>query len=567
MQKKQLPRGLSNYRELVISDSYYIDRTMYFDALEKAGNPFLFFLRPRKFGKSLFLSSLHFYYGIEFKDQFEQLFGSVYVGKNPTGKANSYYVLRFDFSNIQTSKTTSIETEFLTKVKNGIEQFFSEYQLVDKETVTEILSQISANAMISVMGTKVMHKIGNTKIFVLVDEYDQFTNELISFDLNQFRTIVSGSGYVRKFFEAIKELEGLGIVGRFFATGVTPVTLDSMTSGFNIATNLTLDAQFNEMLGFTEEEVDLMLRYYEIENHQKVLSDMREYYNGSLFSKKATTRLYNSNMVMYFVDSLLRSGSYPDPIVDYNILSDYSKINNIFSLGDVEENEERIQEILRDGETLALITHQFTFERRFNSDDLISLLFYNGLLTIKGEHYGRLKFGVPNYAIGRMYWTYYSDQLQERFGKEYQTRSIHLAIEEMAIKGAIDLFVEQVSSTLNLLSNRDLMNFDEKYIKMVFLVLSSISPLFIKKSEPELNRLFPDILFLNNPSAPSKYQILFEIKYLKIREKQRILDKLSEASDQIRKYKSLDEIKMLKNLKCYAIVFVGTEGHFELIED
>jgi len=367
---------------------------------------------------------------------------------------------------------------------------------------------------------------------------------------------------VRKFFEVIKTFTGTGLVARMFATGVTPVTLDSLTSGFNIAKNLSLDERFNDMMGFTEAEVATLLEYYEIPNSDVVLKDMRSYYNGSCFSREGVNKLYNSNMVLYFLDEIYARGKYPHSLIDVNIASDYSKIANIFSLKQDTETDETIKQIIANGETTASLTEQFSFQKDFTDDDLVSLLYYNGLLTIKGMDYGRIIFTIPNYVIRELYWKFFAQRLEKEAGITVNSSQLQSAMKQMAIEGKIDLYMDIINNTMKQLSNRDLMNFDEKYIKMLFVAFSTLSPIYLKKSEYEVGKKYPDLIFLSTPMVPVVNQMLFEFKYLKVSESHRLEETFAEATAQVQKYLEIEEIKQIKNLHSYVVVFVGEVGHW-----
>jgi len=532
---------------------------MYIEKLEQVPNSYQFLLRPRKFGKSLFISMMQYYYGVEHKDNFQQLFGEYYIGENATPLANSYYVLMFDFSGIATYDSENLIHSFKNSVLKSIVGFNTAYRLLTEEEIKEF-NEITAPAdILGAFLIKVSGK-GKKNVFILIDEYDHFTNELLSFDINLFKTSVSRNGFLRKFFEVIKIFTGTGLVERLFATGVTPVTLDSLTSGFNIAKNLTLDERFNEIMGFEEREVYELLCYYEVAEPEKVLLDMRSYYNGSKFSTLGAEKLYNSNMVLYFLDELVAKSRYPKELIDVNIASDYSKIANIFALNSGEETEQKIDDILSKGETEATLTAQFSFEREFTANDLISLLYYNGLLTIKDEQLGSINFCIPNYVITELYWKFMAERIVKQAEITVNTSELRSAMQQMANEGKIDLYMSIINNVMKDLSNRDLMHFDEKYIKILFMAFASLSPIYNKKSEYEANKKYPDLLFLSTPVIPVENQMLFEFKYVKVSESHRLEEKMAEATAQIQGYLELEEIKNLKGLHSYAIVFVGESG-------
>ena len=248
-EKKIIPYGISSFKELRLQNYIYIDKTKYIEILEKYGEKYIFFLRPRRFGKSLFLSMLNSYYDINTKAQFDQLFNGLYIGENPTPYANSYYILNFNFSGLNTSSQEILISEFSSIVLEALNKFCEIYDL-DFEYTKEGLPSVVLRSFLSRVESKI-----SGKIYVLIDEYDHFANELLSFQTEVFEETISKTGFVRKWYEVLKNGTATGIVDRIFVTGVSPITLDSLTSGFNIAKNKTGDINLNEMMGFTEEEV------------------------------------------------------------------------------------------------------------------------------------------------------------------------------------------------------------------------------------------------------------------------------------------------------------------------
>ncbi len=247
----KLPYGISNFARLIEDGYAYVDKTGYIEQLENEPAPYIFFLRPRRFGKSLFVSMLSYYYGLEHQERFDALFSKFYIGTNPTSRANTYAVLKFEFSRIDTSTPEHTQKIFLQNVLAGVSDFEQRYDrtrqdYTDYDNTADLLKAFF-----------VTHR--EKKIYLLIDEYDHFANEILSFHFEHFSEIISRNGFVRKFYEAIKAATCDGIVDRLFVTGVTPITLDSLTSGFNIAQNFSTRKATNEMMGFTEQEVvDLM---------------------------------------------------------------------------------------------------------------------------------------------------------------------------------------------------------------------------------------------------------------------------------------------------------------------
>ena len=263
---KKLPNGISNYEELVEGNYYYVDETKYIEKLESLSDKRIMFLRPRKFGKTLFTSVLGNYYDILKKDKFEKLFGETYIGKNPTNLRNSYYILKFNFSGIDTKNVETTITGFKNKVLESIKTFISIYDIEFYINETQEAEEL-LNSLITAF--RLQKKDG--KIYVIVDEYDHFANELLSFHIEEFKNLVSKNGKVRKWYEILKEGTE-SVVDRIFITGVAPITLDSLTSGFNISKDITRDSRFNEMVGFTKADLIELMKEQEItEKEQELL--------------------------------------------------------------------------------------------------------------------------------------------------------------------------------------------------------------------------------------------------------------------------------------------------------
>jgi len=315
-------------------------------------------LRPRRFGKSLFVSQLRYYYGKEYKDHFNKIFGNCYIGQNPTSKANTYHVLHFEFSRIDTNTETSTYEDFLENTRNGIKTFIKQYGKINLSEATDILTETRPNVMLM----KLFSAYRETKIYVIIDEYDHFANEILAFNFDEFTTFVGKNGFVRKFYETIKTAAGDGIVDYFFGTGVTPITLDSMTSGFNIATNLSTQKNFNEALGFKHQEVKQLIQLtLPNQNHSEILEDINKMYNGYLFSRHADKRIYNPDMVLYYLNEFQKNDIQPDELIDTNIASDYGKIKKLFALKEPFRNSQVLDELMELGETTATLTPQYSF--------------------------------------------------------------------------------------------------------------------------------------------------------------------------------------------------------------
>lgn len=560
--QKNLPYGISDFRSLIKNDFYYCDRTSYIQNLERNNN-YLFFLRPRRFGKSLFLSMLNYYYGKQYEDEFESLFSGLFIGKpeNTTKDKNGYFVLRFDFSGINTGNASDVMAEFNKKIQNGIKIFNNDYGLLNKTELKEVFKNIYPSSTFGDYITEVLPKL-DRKVMVLIDEYDHFTNEILSLDFISFSDVVSQNGFVRKFYESVKYFTGIGLIERFFATGVTPVTLDSMTSGFNIAVNISLDREFNEIAGFTAPEVKKMVEdlFPDISTKERdvILADASSWFNGSMFSPDAEVHLYNPAMLLRFLSKINRTNlKYPREMVDNNIVSYFSKIKNIVKPGDEERNLNVIDSILKTGYCSSGLTQIFTFERSFTQQDFVTLLYYYGLLTIKDTKDFDLLFEIPNYVIKGVYWDFFTDVLKMTTSVNVDLAEIKNAVRSMGEKNEILPMVKIVENILATLSNSDFMKFDEKYVKLLFIVYISLTRSYKIKSEPEVGQKYPDLMFLDSQNYIPKHQQLFEIKYLKKEDAGQLEEVKKSAVKQVDSYMKLEEIKELSNLRFWIIIFTA----------
>jgi len=573
---RKLPYGMSNFLGIIEENCFYVDKTKYIEILENEHERYIFLLRPRRFGKSLFVSMLEYYYGIQYKDIFEKTFGNLYIGKNKTSLANSYLVLKFEFSRIDTRTPESTEAGFLKNVKIGIEEFLSIYDMFFTATARKkVLKNDSADACVKdLFSLHLLNKI-QIPIYILIDEYDHFANELLAFKPTKFKEFVSKNGFVRKFYEAIKTATGQNIVGRLFATGVTPITLDSLTSGFNIAKNFAVRTNYNESMGFTQDELEKLLIEFTTEYNYKLdlpklLPDLKKWYNGYLFSSKAKDRIYNPDMVLHFMSefSQTKFNEYPQKILDINIASDYTKLQKLFEIQHPARNYKIIDKIIQDGEHDATITEQFNFEKDFTSYDFISLLFYMGYLTIDTGEFARLKMIIPNFVIQSLFYDFFAEKIRIDAQLNVETPDIYEIVKQLAQQNNITPFIELVETALKGLSNRDFIKFDEKYIHLLFVVFANQAGFYYVKSEPEINQKYPDVMFLWRPPFFSKYQFIFEIKYLKKSDSHLLEDKKKEAKEQLQGYLSSPELKDfvvrdeggMETVKAYAIVFIGEKA-------
>lgn len=556
----------SDYETLIKNDGYYVDKTRFIPLLENYSNPNVLFLRPRRFGKSLLLSVLEHYYGIQYRENFNELFGAYYIGQpdQSTALKNSYHIFRFDFSGIDTENVDNLLLAFNNKVKGSIKIFAANYGFFSETELDSIFNQRTPADILSNFFPSLIYKGFSGKIFILVDEYDHFTNELLSFNIDHFREIVSQNGWVRKFYEVIKQFIGEGLIGRFFATGVTPVTLDSMTSGFNIAKNITTDPVYHNMAGFTEDEVKRLIEAITREELQfdpeKISDDIRKWYNGSKFSIDAGERLYNPQMLLNFLNYLSNHGKYPSDMYDPSVSSDYSKIKKQLGILKREESYNVITEIIENERICDELTQQYDFETGLERKDLISLLFYNGLLTMDSGEGKLITFVIPNYVSKIMYWDFIRKLMVEENVAGLGFVELMPILDEMRFEGRVSKLIDYTSAIINTLSNRDLSGFRELNLKSILVTILSFSQIYRINSEFEINRKYVDLLLELQPDYKGKYSFILELKYLKQNESEKYEEIKRIGIEQLQTYLKIENLNKKENMKAWLILFLNDKG-------
>ena len=558
---KKLPYGISNYEELVTDNYFYIDKTKYIEKLENLAEKRIMFLRPRKFGKTLFTSVLENYYDIKKKDKFEELFKDTYIGKKPSKLRNSYYILRFNFSGIDTTNTETTINGFKEKVSIAIEGFVAKYRLN-----FYVNPELTAEGLLSSIVEAFKNQRVGERIYVIIDEYDHFANELLGFRPNQFKDLVSKNGKVRKWYEILKEGTE-SVVDRIFITGVAPITLDSLTSGFNIGSDITKDEEFNEMMGFTKEEVVKLMESQQIgeKEQEELLPIMKENYDGYKFSLNADKRMYNSNMCLYFLKDYVRLGKIPEELVDVNIASDYSKIGKMLSLCKGEDRISIIEKTIAGEGILTEIVQKFNPAMEFTERELVSMLYYLGYLTIDDEVAGYARLSIPNKVMKEIYSEYFLKILDEEEKLTIDNNYYTEIGVEVALEGKIDKILNLLQKYLKHLSNRDYQRFDEKYIKLIFYCIVMNLKIYTVKSEMEVEREYPDIVLIPRQKDKGYNSIMVEFKYLKKAEESKVEEKQKEAKMQIERYSSYEEIKDIEKMNKYTVVVVNDKIYVKKI--
>ncbi|UCH93897.1 MAG: AAA family ATPase [Candidatus Aminicenantes bacterium] len=567
---KRIPYGLANYERVVQRNCYYVDKTMYLRTVEEAGD-YLFFIRPRRFGKSLFLAVMEAYYDVYYKDRFEELFKGTEIYNNPTGERGTYLVLKFNFSMVNPA-LDKVEDSFLNHVQGIALSFvrkYANYLVTDLDYYRKKIEQ-SRTASDVLFTLKQLCMDSRQKSYALIDEYDNFANTILSTaGEGAYRELTHGEGFFRAFFNVLKGgTDGMGApFSRLFLTGVSPITLDDVTSGFNIGKNISLESHFSRMLGFTRDDVSEMIEYYRSNGLIKhptayLLDIITQWYGNYQFCKNDDVKLFNSDMVLYFIDNYITAKELPDDLIDRNVRVDYKKLRHLIVVDRGKSitpngNFNRLQEIIEQGGTSSKIEKGFPLEKLAVPENFKSLLFYLGLLTIEGPERDKLRLKIPNETVRHLYYDYIVEAYRETNIFDLDLSKYADLMTDMAYDGKWESLFDFITGRMReSMSLRDLIT-GEKSIQAFLNVYLGLSNLYIIHPEKELNKGFADIVM--EPFVARyegiKYSYLLEIKYIKTDEKpgKAVLQQLiSKAGDQLQNY-SMDA-KFKKNIEKTTLV-------------
>ena len=567
--RKRIPYGMQNFEDVMERDCYYVDKTPFIEKIEES-NMYFFFIRPRRFGKSLTLSMLENYYDINKKDKFESLFGKLYIGENPTPERNSYLILHLNFAMISAG-LDNYKKGLDAHCNNKFNSFCSRYaHLLPPHTKEEMNQKEDAVAQLGFLCDKCAE--AGLKIYLFIDEYDHFTNQILAHKEHEkrYREQTHGEGYLRHFFDTIKGAAGDSL-GRVFVTGVSPVTMDDLTSGFNIGTNYSLSQEFNEMVGFTEEEVRQMLAYYASvlpfrHSVDELIEVMKPWYDNYCFSIDSLDEppMYNSDMVLYFMNRYLLNKRIPNNMLDANIRTDYNKLRHLIHVDKTfGENASVVQEIVEKGSTTGIIANSFPAEDIIKPENFKSLLYYYGMLTISGMEMGEPILSVPNWAVREQLYGYMADIYKDSADLYLETDKLVDRMKRMAYKGEWENCFTYIADRLNAQSSvRDFIE-GEAYVKTFILAYLGLTHYYIARPEYESNKGYADIFLqprlLQLPDMVYSYCI--EVKYAKRDASDTEIEKLlSNAKIQLKQYAASEWIHQDKGtteLKSIALVFQG----------
>ncbi len=570
---KRIPYGISDYQRMKADGMYYVDKTRYIPLIEAAPY-YLFFIRPRRFGKSLLLSLLGAYYDVNAADEFEVLFGDTWIGRHPTPERNSYLVMSFNFA-VVNPDPRRVQDSFEANGRAVVRDFLSRYRrFFDVHAQEAILALPTIEDMLRETFFYANRK--GLRIYLLIDEYDNFANTILTTAGERaYHELTHEAGFFRYFFNLLKGATSgtMGAIGRMFITGVSPITMDDVTSGFNIGDNISLEPDFNALLGFTEEEVREVLSYYREREGlaglavDEALETMRTWYGRYRFATRATEYLFNTDMVWYFVKQALRQGGMPDTLLDQNVRTDYGKLRHLLTVDRrLNGNFGRLREIIESGETVGNVAVSFPLERLTSAENFVSLLYYMGLLTFDGIRDGLPVLRIPNLTIRELMYGFLRDGYYETNVFRVEPGRLAELLGQMAYRGEwrgfFDFLAEQVGKQTSV---RDYLN-GEKVIQGFLLAYLNVSTLFVPWSEREMGGGFADIYL--EPSLARYpdigYGYLIELKYLGRGEDKeaRMPQLIAEAEAQVRRYLADERIRAVAErvrLKGVVLVYHGWE--------
>ena len=517
LKRKKIPYGIPNFEKVRTENYLYVDKTRFIEMLENEETSCHFLIRPRKFGKSLFVSMLEHYYDIRFKPDFQKLFGDLYIGQNPTENANEYFVLNFDFSGINTSDIESFKISFTAAVKNSIKKFLTVHREIIKEVKT-LRNELKLINDVRDYIEFAFDIIGNynKKAYVIIDEYDHFASDIIakgtSLSKNQYQESIWANSITRDFYETLKS-GTKSVVDRIFVTGITPIMFDDITSGFNISSNISLKAQYNEILGLTKEEVEWVMDQINLDK-SLVTVDLEKMYNGYLFNVNAENKLFNSTMILFYFTELLSDGKNFKSYIDDNLKTDYGRIRNLVNK---HNNKQKIRELTENKSIGSGIVKQFSIEKIHEDKNFFSLLFYMGLVTVDNSNPNKATLRIPNYSMETMYWNYIENMLTEEIeGLSLDDSQYDGTVYNLAYKNEYQSFFEYFHKYIvNYLSNRDLQETVEKDMKFLLLPIFFTCNYYFPISELENSGGYSDIYLKRSHLHPTSIsEWVWEIKSL-----------------------------------------------------
>ena len=514
---KEVPYGISDFRTIVEQNIYYVDKTMYIPMLEKQARN-LFFIRPRRFGKSVFLGMLHAYYDIRTKDKFQQWFGDLWIGRHPTETQGRYQVLHLDFSQVG-GTIEKLEENFNFYLGTELDGFINAYaDYYSEETQKKVKTTDYAGGKLGIIQQEARMK--GYPLYLIIDEYDNFTNTVLN-ELGEdvYWAITHAEGFYRDIFKKFK-----GSFERIFITSVSPVTLDDVTSGFNIGWHISTQKEFNQMLGFSTEDVREIFTYYKDKGEipadsdvEAIVDEMKPWYDNYCFSKDALrtqSKVFNCDMVLYYLRNYMNTGEAPRQMIDPNTKTDYNKMKKLLQLDKLDGDRKGvIVTIAEKGEIVGNVEESFPAKALTDPNIFISLLFYYGMLTIKETMGDLMVLAIPNNNVRKQYYNYLLELYQEE--KCLNTIDLRVMFTKMAYDGNWKECLEYMAKAYaDVSSVRDGIE-AERNLQGFFMAYLSLTNYYYTAPELELNHGYCDFFLLPDLTHyATKHSYILELKVL-----------------------------------------------------
>ena len=514
---KRVPYGIQDFVQVIEQNCYYVDKTAYIPKLEDCPNN-LFCIRPRRFGKSVFLSMLHAYYDSRTKNKFQEWFGNLWIGKHPTPLQGRYQVMHLDFSQVGGS-IENLEEKFNFYLGVQLNGFIRDYlDFYSEKVQKQVEDAKDAGGKLAIIQSEARSK--GYPLYLIIDEYDNFTNTVLNEQGEDvYWAITHAEGFYRDIFKKFK-----GSFERIFMMGVSPVTLDDVTSGYNIGWHISTKEEFNQMLGFSTEDVREMFTYYKNVGRipadsdvEAIIQEMKPWYDNYCFSKQALdtqSKVFNCDMVLYFLRNYMSSGESPEEMVDPNTKTDYNKMKKLLQLDKLDGNRKGvIRTIIENGEIIGKIAETFPARMLTKPRMFVSLLFYYGMLTIKGTKGDRLILGIPNNNVRKQYYEYLMELYEEKASVD--TEQLEAYYYDMAYDGKWHDGLQFLADAYTKISSvRDGIE-AERNLQGFFMAYLSLNGYYYTAPELELNHGYCDFFLLPDLTHyPTKHCYIIELKVL-----------------------------------------------------
>ncbi|MBW0021946.1 ATP-binding protein [Segatella copri] len=576
-QVKLVPYGVADFATVIEQNLYYVDKTMFIPELEKQPRN-LFFIRPRRFGKSIFLSMLYSYYDCTQSHKFQSLFGNLWIGQHPTPLQGKYQVLFLDFSQI-TGNIDKLETKFNSYLSINLDAFVRQYSEYYQAEMEEILAQEDFEEKMELIFKAA--KAHQYHLYLIIDEYDNFTNVILNErGENVYHAITHADGFYRDVFKKFK-----GNFERIFMMGVSPVTLDDVTSGFNIGWNISIKPEFDEMLGFSTTDVMEMFTYYKEHGSipadsdiDAIVNDMKPWYDNYCFAKQALkkkTRMFNCDMVLYYLRNYMDAGCPPEEMIDPNTRTDYGKMKKLLQFDKLDgERKGIIRKIAEEEQIVTQLYESFSAYQIPKAEIFPSLLFYYGMLTIKGTRGSKLILGIPNNNVRKQYYGYLEEEYQAKAYvdvnqlTDYYYDMAYDGKWEEGLRFMADAYAKVSSVRDGIEAERNLQGF--------FMAYLNLNDYYITAPELELNHGYCDFFLLPDLTHyASQHSYILELKVLSKKDFSAIVEgeftedgkpmtkaekQWREALDQIHRYAEAPRVEALRQGTKLHLIIMQFEG-------